>query len=238
MRKPRRQKALDPLTPELRQLVAECFEKEMSVAEIQQLLLEHHGVAINKDPLYRFRQKEAFRLLLENRRDFQEDADALLEFAATGQASFTEAAIQLIAQKAFQLAAVSSTPEDAAQLKNYFTIIFAHRNTTVRERTAAVREGTLALRQEQHALKVRASEKKEQQEAEAAEEAKNRHNPADQNWDDPKWSEVEMERVWDLWQIPEEERVKRRAANIEIAAREKEILGDLFNPKPAEAPQP
>src|SRR5690606_12194376 len=133
--------------PELRQFVAECFEKDLSVPEIQQRLWDEHGIQINKDPLYRFRQKAAFQLLLEQRQDFQEDAGALLQFAATGEADFTEGAIQIIAQKAFQLAAVANTPADAAQLKAYFSIIFGHRNTTVRERAVAVREGTLAIRE-------------------------------------------------------------------------------------------
>ena len=227
MRKPRRQTALDSLTPELRKAVAQCFEDHLSIPEIQAMLETQHGIHINKDPLYRFRQKEAVKLLLENRDELQEDSGALLQFAATGQADFTEGAIKIISQKAFELAVVAQTPADAAQLKSYFSILFAHRNTSVRERAVAVREAGLAIRQEQHAMKVKAAEKKEKEEAEKAEQAKQQHDPAAQKWGDPEWEEAEMERVWNLFQIPESERIKRRAANVKLREMEKNGFKEL-----------
>ena len=99
------------------------------------------------------------RLALVLAADLDESKEAAAEispYAAAGDATFSTNTLELLEQKAFDLAAVYQRDSDAADLdtiKQLTSIINKARNTKIRERHATVQEQKLQLRREEFALK-------------------------------------------------------------------------------------
>ena len=104
----------------------------------------------------RYAKRRTALVLAADLDESKEAAAEISRYAATGDASFSTNTLELLEQKAFDLAAVYQRDSDAADLetiKQLTSIINKARNTKIRERHATVQELKLQLRREELALK-------------------------------------------------------------------------------------
>jgi hypothetical protein len=114
------------------------------------LASEKFNRPIDKNTITRFANRAAPKDFLDDSPEAQETAGQILQFAGSGQPQFTEAAVHVLEQTAFKLTfSCTHRAEDMKALQQISTMLFRHRNVSVRERLAKVQEQKLQLRREE-----------------------------------------------------------------------------------------
>jgi hypothetical protein len=146
---------LEPLTDDQRSQIAAWLNDYHSYEKIIALTREQFGVEIPRMTLSRFRQRLA---LLDGLGDSPEAAQAaaeLIQYAATGKDTFSNATLHVLERHAFELSFTCVTvEEDMAALKAVSAILSRHQNAGIRQRMATVQEQKCNLRQQEIKLKA------------------------------------------------------------------------------------
>src|SRR5437868_4046846 len=123
---------------------------EYGYRKTARLASEKFNRTISSNTIGRFATRAAPKDFLDDSPEAQETAGQILQFAATGQPQFTEASIHVLEQTAFKLTfSCTHRAEDMKALQQISTMLFRHRNASVRERLAKVQEQKLQLRREE-----------------------------------------------------------------------------------------
>jgi hypothetical protein len=119
---------------------------EFSYRKTARLASQKFNRPIHRRTIERFANRAGPKDFLDD----SSDAEQILQFAASGQTQFTEAAIHVLEQTAFKLTFnCTHRAEDMQALKQVTTMLFRHRNAAVRERTAKIQEQKLELRRQE-----------------------------------------------------------------------------------------
>lgn len=217
LRKIRVQKALAPLTDEERQQLYQWLKTGTYAAVLERLAQprpEGFGIQTSRKVLETFRQRAAMAEALSAlAAEHLADAD-YIALINGDELPYHQATQHLIQKAACELAAKNdNTPVDLYRLMRVANN--PHNQQLARER-AQLNERKVALAERKQQLR--------EQQTRAKEEAQKPQGP-------PRLTEDEFaERAWDIFQVPEEERIRRRARN--KARRQAETTGDA-NANPA-----
>ena len=127
---------------------------EFSYRKTARLASQKFNRTISRRTIERFANRAAPKDFLDDSAETKETAGQILQFAASGQAQFTEASVHVLEQTAFKLTfTCTQRTEDMQALSQIQTMLFRHRNAVVRERTASVQEQKAKLREREVILK-------------------------------------------------------------------------------------
>ncbi len=123
---------------------------EYGYRKTARLASEKFNRAISSNTIGRFANRAAPKHFLDDSPEAQETATQILQFAVSGQPQFTEAAVHVLEQTAFKLTfSCTHRAENMKALMQISTMLFRHRNASVRERLAKVQEQKIELRREE-----------------------------------------------------------------------------------------
>src|SRR5437868_15293285 len=108
---------------------------EFSYRKTARLASQKFNTPIGKRTNERSATRAAPKDFLDDSPEAQETAGQILQFAATRQPQFTDASIHVLEQTAFKLTfSCTHRAEDMKALQQISTMLFRHRNASVRER--------------------------------------------------------------------------------------------------------
>jgi hypothetical protein len=123
---------------------------EFSYRKTARLASQKFNRSIHRRTIERFANRAAPKDFLDDSPDAEQTAGQILQFAASGQTQFTEASVHVLEQTAFKLSfSCTHREEDMKALLQISTMLFRHRNASVRERTAKIQEQKIQLRREE-----------------------------------------------------------------------------------------
>ena len=146
-RKPRPLKVISKLSKQEQWEIYRLLQSQ-TYKDVAALIKERHGEDVSENTLTRHYRRCAEQETMEELPEIKESADAWNAFKDQALVTrFDEAALERLKLRAFQLSGTLKNQKEFTQLKGLFQILFAARNTEVRERTIANRERNTIIRE-------------------------------------------------------------------------------------------